>query len=586
VNEPDTPSPSADSAADQAEGTQRQEPPAVPEEPTAAVVEAQTVAADRAESPQAQADPAPQAPAPAEAAADAPGDAPADTSGADDDSPDVPPGVSPDVMPMPEDSQRGRFSLDVRYGALAASGRATTTEANIPQGSAVVVRTDRGTELGLALNKSAPIEGGMGQTVGHVLRVATHEDLDRQRHIEDETEPEELKYCRQKIKERGLRMRLSGIEHLWGNERIIYYFTSERRVDFRALVRDLAWHYHTRIELRQIGARDEARLLADFEHCGRPLCCKTFLNSLEPVTMRMAKLQRTTLDPHKISGRCGRLMCCLRYEDAVYRELQRGLPNRGARVTVGTADAEVLSSDVLSQRVTVRYADGQTAKVLASELLPPEGKRPQKPERPGDDAAGAQSAPGAPQQGQAEQKQTGEATSPPESSETQAGAGQPARGGRDRRGRAQRGGGRPRPEGGEGGDKDLTKRVGRPGEQGRSGRGGRRNRPQRSQRGPQQNQQGPQGQQGAQAAQDQPAQQEQQPPQGQDQQPQQDRQPQQGQQNRPNRQGRGRRSRQSRNRQQKRQQRPNQQGDPGAERQGGGAAERPPSGPSGGPDPQ
>jgi cell fate regulator YaaT (PSP1 superfamily) len=207
--------------------------------------------------------------------------------------------------------------------------------------------------------------------VGHIIRQASARDLERQRRIEDKVEPEEMRYCRQKVSERGLRMRLTAVEHIWGGERIVFYFTAERRVDFRALVRDLAWHFHTRIELRQIGARDEARLLAEFEHCGRPLCCKTFLRELAPVTMRMAKLQRMTLDPQKISGRCGRLKCCLRFEYPVYKELRRGLPSRGMRVTVGDSEGEVVSTDILRQRVTVKLADGETANVPVTDLRPP-----------------------------------------------------------------------------------------------------------------------------------------------------------------------------------------------------------------------
>jgi cell fate regulator YaaT (PSP1 superfamily) len=266
---------------------------------------------------------------------------------------------------------RGRYVVDVRYGSLPVAGRATTTRDSIQRSAPCILRTNRGTELGIALTAPAPAGEEIGQTVGHILRQASARDLERQRRIEDEIEPEEMSYCRQKISERGLRMRLTAVEHIWGGERIVFYFTAERRVDFRALVRDLAWHFHTRIELRQIGARDEARLLAEFEHCGRPLCCKTFLTELAPVTMRMAKLQRMTLDPQKISGRCGRLKCCLRFEYPVYKELRRGLPNRGMRVTVGDAEGEVVSTDILRQRVTVKLADGETANVPVTDLRPP-----------------------------------------------------------------------------------------------------------------------------------------------------------------------------------------------------------------------
>jgi len=282
---------------------------------------------------------------------------------------EAPPGAEASAPVTPQERPgSGRFLVRVRVGALPVTGNATATEGTIAPGTAVIVRTSRGTEMGVALSRPRAAEGELGATVGHVVRAATEADIQRQREIEEKLEPEETRYCRQKIQERGLKMKLSGVEHIWGGERIVFYFTAERRVDFRALVRDLAWHFHTRIELRQIGARDEARLLADFEHCGRELCCRAFLTTLEPVSMRMAKLQRTTLDPHKISGRCGRLMCCLRFEDEVYRELARSLPPRGARVRVGAAEGEVVSTETLTQKVVVRYGDGEMAKVHVSEL--------------------------------------------------------------------------------------------------------------------------------------------------------------------------------------------------------------------------
>jgi cell fate regulator YaaT (PSP1 superfamily) len=311
------------------------------------------------------------APAPPEEAA-APGDSGPAKSGAE--SGEKPAGDSAEgerPPAKPEAPERGRYVVQARYGALPVTGTATVTDPSVPKSALCMIRTKRGTEVGVTLSAARPVDGDVGETIGHVLRRATARDTERQQKIEDELEPDELKYCRQKIDERGLRMRLSGVEHIWGGERIVFYFTAERRVDFRALVRDLAWHFHTRIELRQIGARDEARLLADYEHCGQPLCCRTFLRSLEPVTMRMAKLQRTTLDPSKISGRCGRLMCCLRFEDAVYRELKKGLPQRGTRVAVGSDEGEVASTEILTQEVTVRLADGRMVKAPAGELRPP-----------------------------------------------------------------------------------------------------------------------------------------------------------------------------------------------------------------------
>ena len=134
------------------------------------------------------------------------------------------------------------------------------------------------------------------------------------------------------IAQHKLPMQLVDVEHLFGGERIVFYFLAENRVDFRELVKSMAREFHTRIELRQIGVRDEAKLLADYGDCGKPVCCNTHMAVMPPVSMRMAKLQKSTLDPSKISGRCGRLKCCLRFEQDVYEEFQRELPPVGSRV--------------------------------------------------------------------------------------------------------------------------------------------------------------------------------------------------------------------------------------------------------------
>ena len=144
-----------------------------------------------------------------------------------------------------------------------------------------------------------------------------------------EKEQAEFAQCREFIRDRKLQMELVDVEHLFGGERLVFYFLAEKRVDFRELVKDLAREYQTRIEMRQIGVRDEAKLLADYGDCGKPVCCNTHMAVMPPVSMRMAKLQKSTLDPSKISGRCGRLKCCLRFEQDVYEEFQQ--PVAGGR---------------------------------------------------------------------------------------------------------------------------------------------------------------------------------------------------------------------------------------------------------------
>src|SRR5206468_9427790 len=153
------------------------------------------------------------------------------------------------------------------------------------------------------------------------------------------------------VSEHRLAMQLVDIEHLFGGERIVFYFLAEQRVDFRELVRSMAREFHTRIELRQVGVRDEAKLLADYGDCGKPVCCNTHMLVMPPVSMKMAKLQKSTLDPSKISGRCGRLKCCLRFEQDVYDEHQQQLPAQGARIVTSKGQARVLGQEVLARKL-------------------------------------------------------------------------------------------------------------------------------------------------------------------------------------------------------------------------------------------
>ncbi len=167
-----------------------------------------------------------------------------------------------------------------------------------------------------------------------------------------------------------VKLKVITAEHLLGGERIVFYFRSEGRIDFRELVRGLAQYYQTRIEMRQVGARDEARLIADYEICGRQCCCKNFLKKLRPVTMRVAKLQKSTLDPSKVSGRCGRLRCCLRYEHEGYDELARQLPRLGTRLETEIGPATVVDRQVLTQLLLVRGEDNRTLAVPFDETAP------------------------------------------------------------------------------------------------------------------------------------------------------------------------------------------------------------------------
>jgi cell fate regulator YaaT (PSP1 superfamily) len=227
-----------------------------------------------------------------------------------------------------------------------------------PRGQQVVIRSDRGTELGDVLcpasDRTAKFLANPVQ--GEILRLATPEDRDQEtRQAEDRKKV--FKTCQELIAKRRLQMDLVDLEIIPGRERVIFYYLAEKRVDFRELVKDLARVLRTRIEMRQIGVRDEAKLLADYGDCGKPVCCNTHLTRMPPVSMKMAKIQKTTLDPAKISGRCGRLKCCLRYEYDTYREMERVLPAVGSKVVTSKGRGRVIAQEILAQKLVVEFED-------------------------------------------------------------------------------------------------------------------------------------------------------------------------------------------------------------------------------------
>jgi cell fate regulator YaaT (PSP1 superfamily) len=307
-------------------------------------------------------------------------------------------------------------SAAVRYGYMRAVGefRYPNREMRFGCGANVVIQTNRGIELGEMVSLTcdgcdkcvsreqiqAYVEASGPEYYnfnnGRILRLATPEDVADWEHIRAET-LKKRKFCQQRALEVGLDMKILDAEHLFGGERIIFYFRSEGRIDFRNLVKELADEYQTRIEMRQIGARDEARLLADYETCGRECCCKNFLKQLKPVNMKMAKMQKATLDPAKVSGRCGRLKCCLRYEHVAYEDLDRQLPRHGTRVFTPEGTGMVVDRQILTQLLQVETEDGgrftvarealldqaEFMRLLASKEKPaPVAERPRRPERP------------------------------------------------------------------------------------------------------------------------------------------------------------------------------------------------------------
>jgi cell fate regulator YaaT (PSP1 superfamily) len=212
----------------------------------------------------------------------------------------------------------------VRYGAMRFLGVFTASGREYARSMNVIARTDRGLETGEVLCEATPeVLGRMKDPgAGQILREMTPDDHYEMDRIQQQSR-QEIEVCQQHIDRLELKMQLVEAEHLFGGERVVIYYLADNRVDFRELVRLLAGEFQTRIEMRQIGVRDEAKLLADYGDCGCPVCCNTHLVQMPPVSMRMAKLQKATLDPTKISGRCGRLKCCLRYEYEMYEQPAR-----------------------------------------------------------------------------------------------------------------------------------------------------------------------------------------------------------------------------------------------------------------------
>ncbi len=311
---------------------------------------------------------------------DGPQNAPADTSGSDQ-------AGTPSQRTGEKPSRSG--AIIGRYGQMRYLGQFRHNLDTRPlPGKKMVVRTDRGVELAevvanlvdddnpftivpdrLAAWLKENGENYPFRRNGRVLRAATPQDLIDFRHLESSADSERS-FCRKLIKDLGLEMKLVSVEHLLGGERIIFYFTAEHRVDFRELVKQLAAEYRTRIEMRQVGARDEARLVADMERCGQVCCCQQYLKELKPVSMRMAKVQKATLDPPKIPGRCGRLMCCPRHEDPTYVELPRQLPKR--KTWVRTQDelvAKVRPTQIITQLVRLQLPDGTFVAVPNEDII-------------------------------------------------------------------------------------------------------------------------------------------------------------------------------------------------------------------------
>lgn len=282
------------------------------------------------------------------------------------------------------------LSYIVRYGVTRILGEFTARGmGTLARGASVIVRSDRGHEWGTVLctaTEQTRTYLGTSEAHGRVVRRPTPEDeIERDRAVESEKTA--YAGCLEQIRERNLQMQLVDVERVVGGERLIFYYVSEQRVDFRDLVKGLAKQFHVRIEMRQIGIRDEAKLLADYGDCGQPVCCNTFLREMPPVSMKMAKLQKATLDPSKISGRCGRLKCCLRYEYDTYEEHRKDMPPVGATVVTKQGTGRVVGVELLARKLVISYeaqrqiiTDAMDVLTVISTKSPKPTPQPREPE--------------------------------------------------------------------------------------------------------------------------------------------------------------------------------------------------------------
>ena len=225
---------------------------------------------------------------------------------------------------------------------------------NIQKDTYVVVETARGIEFGECVIGIKEIsENDIVAPLKSVLRIASEEDINKHFKNKDK-EKDAFDICLKKIQEHKLNMKLIDVEYTFDNNKVIFYFTADGRVDFRELVKDLATIFKTRIELRQIGVRDEAKMLGGLGPCGRPMCCSTFLGDFASVSIKMAKEQNLSLNPTKISGICGRLMCCLNYEQSTYEDIRKRMPKVGSIVKTSEGTGEVFSNNIVKESVKVK----------------------------------------------------------------------------------------------------------------------------------------------------------------------------------------------------------------------------------------
>lgn len=282
------------------------------------------------------------------------------------------------------DFTEGATLMDVVGVKLHASGRVSQYDCqnmHLEQGDEVIVETGRGLALGeVVIPATRRITSG--DKLSRVIRKASQHDM-RQRERNRYKESEAFRICLERIESLRLPMKLIRVDYLHGGNKAVFYFSAEGRVDFRELVRDLARRLHIRVEMRQIGVRDASRMLGGIGSCGLKLCCNRYIREFAPVSIRMAKDQDLVLNPEKVSGICGRLMCCLAYEDEVYREAARDMPRVGRRVDTPAGIGRIKDRDVLKRVVRVQLADEPGLREFSVDDVRPAGDQGGRDDRGG-----------------------------------------------------------------------------------------------------------------------------------------------------------------------------------------------------------
>ena len=274
--------------------------------------------------------------------------------------------------------------VDVQFPKYGRVGLFDSGDLDLSKGDQVVAETELGPSLGVVC--ASPREKGEPwpeRSLKKVLRKADPQEL-RIWEQNSRMEGEVYDFCLQKIQERGLPMNLVAVDRLFEGGKFIVYFTAEGRVDFRELVKDLVQRFRTRIEMRQIGVRHQAKMVGGLGNCGRQLCCAAFLTNFDPVSIKMAKEQNLSLNPSKISGMCGRLMCCLSYEYRYYEAAKKGVPRVGKRVKTTEGEGKILRQNALRRKMTILLDSGEEREVSYDDILrsPPAGDAPPAPAKP------------------------------------------------------------------------------------------------------------------------------------------------------------------------------------------------------------